>query len=308
MSFRGTASRGRGATRASSDAARSFAWCLLVAAGLLLVFLVVFVVGPTILNGFGFDARAYWGFPRDQLYAGPGTANGYGIYRYSPAFVPLMELFTLVPWPVFAIAWAVLLSGIYLWLTGRSWLPLLAFPPVIFEIYIGNVHLLIAAAIVLGFRYPQAWAFVLLSKLTPGVGLIWFAVRREWRSLAIALGAAAAIAAVGVVFAPGAWADWLRSLQETGPSVGPNLVPIPLAIRLVAAAVIVTFGALTNRRWTVVVAATLGLPTLWTHGFVVLVAIVALRRGMPEVMPQLPRSLPRVSLPRRAAQPAGSRT
>ena len=43
-------------------------------------------------------------------------------------------------------------------------------------------------AIVLGFRWPFTWAFVLLTKVTPGVGLLWFAVRREWRSLAIALG------------------------------------------------------------------------------------------------------------------------
>ena len=47
----------------------------------------------------------------------------------------------------------------------------------------------IAAAIVIGFRWPAAWSLVLLTKITPGIGLLWFAVRREWRSLAIALGA-----------------------------------------------------------------------------------------------------------------------
>ncbi len=45
-----------------------------------------------------------------------------------------------------------------------------------------------AAAIALGFRYPATWAFVLLAKVTPGIGLLWFLVRREWRNLAIALG------------------------------------------------------------------------------------------------------------------------
>ena len=68
--------------------------------------------------------------------------------------------------------------------------------PVSQEILIGNIHLLLAAAIVLGFRWPGTWAFVLLTKVTPGVGLLWFAVRREWRSLGIALGATAAIVAV----------------------------------------------------------------------------------------------------------------
>ncbi len=57
----------------------------------------------------------------------------------------------------------------------------------------GNVHMLLALAIVLGFRWPATWSFVLLTKVTPGIGLLWFAVRREWRSLAIALGATAVL-------------------------------------------------------------------------------------------------------------------
>lgn len=265
-----------------------------MAVGLLLFWLVFFVVGPTIPNGFGFDARAYWGFPRDPIYAGSGTANGYTIYRYSPAFIPILQLFTLIPWPVFAALWAALLFAIYLWMSGRSWLPLLAFPPILFELYMGNIHLLLAAAVVLGFRWPAAWSFVLLTKVTPGIGLLWFAVRREWRSLAIALGATLAIVAVGVVVAPAAWAGWLRSLRETSPSVSDNVIAIPLLVRLVASASLVVFGALTNRRWTVVVATTLALPTLWTHGLAALVGVVALRRGMPEhLMPATPRRVAR---------------
>ena len=64
------------------------------------------------------------------------------------------------------------------------------------EVAGGNVSLLLAVAIVVGFRWPAAWALVLLTKITPGIGLLWFAVRREWRHLAIALGATAAIVAV----------------------------------------------------------------------------------------------------------------
>ncbi len=75
---------------------------------------------------------------------------------------------------------------------------MLAFPPVALELYHGNVHLLMAAAIVLGFRYPVGWSFLLLTKVTPGVGLIWFAVRREWRPLLIALGFTGALVAVSV--------------------------------------------------------------------------------------------------------------
>ena len=49
---------------------------LAVATALILIVLVFVVVGPTIPNGFAFDGRAYWGFPRDPIYAGPGTAMG----------------------------------------------------------------------------------------------------------------------------------------------------------------------------------------------------------------------------------------
>ena len=28
-------------------------------------------------------------------------------------------------------------------------------------------------------RWPAAWAFVLLTKMTPGIGLLWFAFRRD---------------------------------------------------------------------------------------------------------------------------------
>ena len=251
-------------------------WSFLVAWGVVLAVLVFFVIGPSIENGFMFDARAYWGYPRDPLYAGPGTANGYGIYRYSPAFVPIMTLFSLVPWPVFAVGWFALLVVLYLRLSGPWWAILLAFPPMLFELYLGNVHFLLAAAIVIGFHHPAAWAFVLLTKVTPGVGVLWFAVRREWRSLGIALGVTAAIVAIGVVVAPAAWAEWVRSLQQTEPSIGPNLIPFPLGVRVVVAAAIVTWGALTDRRWTVVLAATLALPTLWSHGWAMLVGMVPL--------------------------------
>ena len=55
--------------------------------------------------------------------------------------------------------WNALLVANLVWLSGRSvrvlWL--LALPPVAFELYHGNVHLWIASAIVLGFRYPWTW-------------------------------------------------------------------------------------------------------------------------------------------------------
>ena len=67
-------------------------------------------------------------------------------------------------------------------------------PAVAIELNAANINLLIVAAVLVGFRHPWAWAFVVLTKVTPGVGMLWFAVRREWRHFAIALGATMAIA------------------------------------------------------------------------------------------------------------------
>jgi len=149
-------------------------------------------------------------------------------------------------------------------------------------LYLGNIHMLLAVAIVLGFRWPAAWAFVLLTKITPGVGLLWFVVRREWRNLALALGATLAVTLAGVLVAPHMWYEWYQSLRVTGPATGSNQVALPLPLRLVIAVVLVTWGARTDRRWTVVVAATFALPTMWFHGLAMLMGIVALHNGQPE--------------------------
>ena len=95
---------------------------------------------------------------------------------------------------------------------------------------IGNVQPLLAAAVVIGFRWPAAWAFVILTKIAPGIGLLWFAFRREWRNLGIALAATAIIAAVSFVFAPQQWADFVRFAMANVGAPSPNpVVPIPLA-------------------------------------------------------------------------------
>jgi hypothetical protein len=274
-------------TRVIRPWGRHISVLLAIAGGIALVGFVIAVIvsgpatRPFALDGFGFDTASYHGL-NTPLYPGPGTDDGYGFYRYSPAFMPVMILFGALPWPVFAAVWMGIQAAAFVWLAGEHRWQSLAFVPVLFELYLGNIHLLMAVAIVLGFRWPVAWAFVLLTKITPGVGLLWFGVRREWRSLALALGATLAITLVGVLVAPQVWTDWYQSLRVTGPAVGSNQLAIPLVARLAAGALIVTWGARTDRRWTVIVAATLALPTLWFHGFAMLMGIVALHNGQPE--------------------------
>jgi hypothetical protein len=239
------------------------------------------VVVSSVVHSFGYDAFAYWSVDLHDVY-GRGLESNFtlGAFRYAPPiallFAPLGEL----PWWQFLWLWGALMLALVAWLGGRWSLALLAMPFVALELYHGNIHLLIAAAVVLGMRYPAAWSFVLLSKVTPGIGLLWFAVRREWRSLAIALGTTAAIALVTLVFVPDMWRGWINALFTNANASQWGSVPPPGYIRLPLAALVVIWGARTDRPWTVAVAATLGLPILWPHGLTVLAAAIPfIRRG-----------------------------
>ena len=56
---------------------------------------------------------------------------------------------------------------------GRSQVTFLPF--VYRDLLVGNIHLMLAATVVVGLRHSAVWALPLLTKITPGVGLLWFA-------------------------------------------------------------------------------------------------------------------------------------
>jgi hypothetical protein len=148
------------------------------------------------------------------------------------------------------------------------------------ELYHGNVHLPMAVAVAVGFRHPSAWAFVTLTKITPGIGLLWFAVRREWHALAVALGVTGAAALAAHLATPAYWPDFVAATISNLDQPQPFSVPPPLPIRLPLAALLVIWGARTDRPWTVPVAAAMALPIIWPHGLTVaLGAVPLLRRG-----------------------------
>jgi hypothetical protein len=246
-----------------------------IVAGLLFTAYLFLVVAPQ-QQTVGFDALSYYLYSIDNPY---WLAHGtMGSFVYSPIAARLFQLDALLPFWQFLWLWLALLVGTVLWLGGRRrWLWILAFPPVALELYHGNIHLWIAAAIALGFRYPWTWGFVLLTKVTPGIGLAWFAVRREWRPLAIALGVTGAIAVVSLLYEPNVWREWIDFIGSTpeGGSVAQFQIPIPLWLRLPAAFALVVWGALNDRRWTVPVAATFALPVLWVSGFAICAALAS---------------------------------
>ena len=245
----------------------------LAIAGVIVAAWMYLVVGDTTWQRPAADGLVYWGVKVSDPYAG-STVGGVNAYLYSPAFAQVFAVIGLLPKELFIAGWTAFLAAVAWWL-ARPWpaaLLVLALP-VSQEVMIGNIHLLLAAAIVLGFRWSGTWAFVLLTKVSPGLGLLWFAVRREWRALAGALAMTAVIAAVSFVASPDAWRAWIGLLRHDGGTQAQVLV-----VRLVAAAVIVAWGGLTDRPWTVPLAAMLALPVVWMDSFSMLLGCVALSR------------------------------
>jgi hypothetical protein len=175
----------------------------------------------------------------------------------------------------------------------------LLIPAVAIEINAANVNLILVGAVLLGFRYPWTWAFVILTKVTPGVALLWFAVRREWRHLAIALGATVAVVVVSYLIAPWMWGSYLSQLAQE-----PDESPFTFWVRLPFAILFVIWGARTDRRWALIVAVFLLLPRWYYLSPVILVGLFRTVR--------FPRPLPWVRWwndhqPRLLVSPRGDR-
>ena len=248
------------------------------------------------------DVRTYWSFAPAHPYGSVvGSANA---FLYSPVAALVALPFHALP---FGVVRLLLMASdvVCLVYLARSWaIALIALPPVLGDIATGNIHILLATAIVFGFRYPATWSFPLLTKVTPGVGLLWFAVRREWRSLAIALAVTGLLVVGSLVLAPTWWPAWLHVLaSSSGAQVtAPVLTDAPLPLRLVVAAGIVTWGARTDRAWTVPLAAMIALPALWVMGSCLLLGALPGLRLQHRARTAAPVSVPAGA---RSREPAG---
>lgn len=269
-------------------------WGILVAILIVVVMMALAEPFEPGTLGPGHDARAYWSAQADDPYA----PSAYGsdnesfcwtpttwiseCYRYSPAFLLAFSPFQALPWAVFVGLWTTLMLGVLWWMTrALLFLPLvlLSLP----ELWGGNITILIAAAIVLGFSRPYVWALPLLTKVTPGLGLLWFGVRREWLKLGIAAAATAIVIAVAALFTPGIWDDWFAQLTSgSGSNTVPGSVPVPLLARLPLAAAVIAFAAWRGQHWLVPIGVLLAMPVIWWGYVAILSASVALRREVIE--------------------------
>ncbi|MBS2937535.1 DUF2029 domain-containing protein [Nocardioides sp. J2M5] len=237
---------------------------------------------------FGIDSHAYWRAaqgPLDAVYRlAPGQLDA---YNYSPAFVQALWPLAQLPWPVFATLWSLAALAAFVWLLWPLG-PRYAVPLVLCctpELLSGNVFWLMALVVVAAARpgarpgAAAAWAFVALTKLTPALGPLWYAVRREWRSLAWSVVGTVVVVAVSAAVAPGAWGDWIDFLtrHERSTEVVGAAAFGPLALRLPVALALLVWGALTDRRWALPAAMALAAPVAGPAALTVLAAVPRLR-------------------------------
>jgi hypothetical protein len=253
-----------------------------IAIGLGIGWAVVVLVTLT-RTGNPVDAWCYYGADPAQPYRLDGC------FMYSPPVALVMDgVRALMPFEAFTFLLRSIEMLVLIVVAGPAIGLALFIPAVAIELNAANINLLIVGAVLIGFRYPWAWAFVALTKFTPGVGMLWFAVRREWRNFSLALGATVVIASASWLAAPDLWRGYLAGLGGS-----PDSSIWLIWWRLPVAALVVVWGARNDHRWALVVAVFLAMPRWYFLSPVILVGLFPLVT--------LPRPL---RLPALAAAPA----
>jgi hypothetical protein len=259
------------------------AWPVLALVGLIAL---IRIIWPIAQHPWDNDAFGFWmAWKRDHLYAIPWLTRG--AYVYSPAFAEVIRPWAALSWHVAWRVWVLLQTAALVALIGPILAPIaLLFPwpavqpdgPAVYAtLQNGNPELLLAAAIALAMRWPAAWSFALLTKVTPGLGMIWYAVRRDYRSLAVALGVTLLIVVASFAVAPHLWTEWFGLLaQSTSADTLQKepILPLPFLVRLPIALLVLILAARANRRWPVPIATCLLLPAIQLGGFVLLLACI----------------------------------
>ena len=242
------------------------AWCFLIVYG---------VVGYGLCGNTGTvtcDAYSYW-----AVDSSPYVWETNLEYRYSPAFLWIVGPLQGIAFEAFVGIWTAAHVAALIWLRA-GWF--LIVPGLNDDVLRGNISTFVALFAVLAIQRSAAWwAPVLLTKVTPAVGMIWHLVRREWRELAIAIGVTAAIVVLGALIDPDLWRGWVGTLlaadstYELGHPLG------PVWLRLGLAAMVVAAGAWTGRAWLVPIAMLVAVPGLWAFNLALLAAVPRLIRS-----------------------------
>lgn len=244
--------------------------------GLLYAFMSI---KAAVLGGaLGQDTHAYWLAAQGELEyeRAPGQRDA---YLYSPVFLTVIRPLALLPFPLFLAMWICVEAAVLVWLVkplqARWSVPIfmLCLP----ELVVGNIYILLAGAAVVGLRKPAMWSFPILTKVTAGVGLLWFAVRGDWWRLLQGVGGLAFIVLVSYALEPTQWQSWLRFLLDHRDGTPDSR--ISFVLRCVLAVLLVVVGARKQWPWLIAPAMVLASPVLvGTIPLTILAAIPRLMR------------------------------
>jgi hypothetical protein len=245
-----------------------------------------------------YDTRAYFTADVSNLYPVDWTQahyEGTG-YLYPPPFALLLEPLRWLGWPLFQVVWTTLLFGA-LWIMVGRWAWLVVALGVVGVVIpalrilsvplgyalVGNVQLLIGACCVLAFRWPAVWALPLLTKVGPGIGILWHVVRREWSAVGTALGVTAALVAATFLIAPDAWLAFAHFALTNDLAESPlPVVPIAWPVRLAMSGLLIVWAARRDARWALPIAVGWAVPALYVDSYLAIwLAAVRLSRASP---------------------------
>jgi hypothetical protein len=254
-------------SRFDTFAARRAAW--LIGIGLAIVTSIALAIA---MMGFAsIDFHSYYVVNASEPYI-EAPVGALDAFWYSPAAAMAFAAFRILPFEVAATVFRVINLAALVWLAGPVTAVVVWALPVALVLSYANIEILLAAAIVAGFRWPGTWAMVLLTKPSCGIALLYFALRREWRQFGIALGTTLAIAGVSFVINPGSWATYISTLVSASAAGTP--AGIPLGPRVILALAVVVAGAWRKWQPSVVIAAWLALPVWWPQAPALLVGLL----------------------------------
>lgn len=256
------------------------------------------------------DNLAYWIAGHrlatgEPIYPAAAVAFEPFAYHYPPPLAQVLAPFTVV---IPALLWSVAYRSLLLlalWvLAGRrllNMLAVIAFMPVAIALRYENVEIFMALGIVLGLgRWPWLFTIGALLKVSPGLGIVYLALQRRWRDVAVSVVLGAVIVGASYVAAPDLWRSWLDAITGRADVIGNSVVPLPYSVRAVAGFVLAVVAGLIGRRrgeLLLVVAMTVANPGLSLQGFAVLIAAIPIWFAGPEGIAGRAKAGPGVATP-----------
>ena len=228
------------------------------------------------------------------LAAAPIDLSNYP-FLYPPLTLPLFGALSLLPYVVACVLWtaasvaAVLFGLRRVGLDWRWCVVMLAWPPVVQGLWVGNVAIPLFLFFAIAPRRPALLAIGPIFKIYSGIATLWLLRREHWRSLVVGTTAVLLVAAVTLpLVGIERWREWLEGLAvyQDSQRLLPGLYGfglgrfLPFAAFAAIAAVVLLLAVRTRDSLEQLarlgVATIVASPSLFSHGF--LVAIPAMLR------------------------------